>query len=131
MTEVFLGSEMVSKRVLTRSRLRWNHESIYPDVYVPKDVAPVVAAAHGGCLALDGSTWHRRRTGGGRTPWCRVHAGTPIELITPSTRPPRGIVTRDELISDDELVLIDGMAVTNPGANRVRPRVRPRSSPPP
>jgi hypothetical protein len=43
-----------------------------------------------------------------------VHPGTPIELIAPATRPPRGIFTRDELISDDELVLIDGMAVTSP-----------------
>jgi hypothetical protein len=58
-----------------------------------------VPSSPDGAAALHGALW--------------VYTGTPIELITPATRPPRGILARDELISDDELVLIDGMAVTN------------------
>jgi hypothetical protein len=43
-----------------------------------------------------------------------IDATTPIELIAPATRPPRGIITRDELIHADELIPIDGMVVTTP-----------------
>ncbi len=115
MNEVFVGSEVLSRGGLTRSRLRWNYKSIYPDVYVLNDVAPSLRQHTVGAWLWSG----RRGIVAGRAAaalhgalW--VHPGTPIELITPSTRPPRGIVTRDELISADELVLIDGMAVTNP-----------------
>jgi hypothetical protein len=40
MNEVFLGSDVLGRGVLTRSRLRWSYESLYPDVYVRNDVAP-------------------------------------------------------------------------------------------
>jgi hypothetical protein len=79
MNEVFLGSDVLGRGVLTRSRLRWSYESLYPDVYVRNDVAPSLRQ-HTGCLAL----------------------------------PPPAGSSRDALISDDELDLIDGMAVTNP-----------------
>jgi len=115
MNEVFVGSEVLRRGVLTRGRLRWNYKSIYPDVYVRNDVAPSLRQHTVGAWLWSG----RRGIVAGRAAaalhgalW--VHAGTPIELITPATRPPRGILARDELISDDELVLIDGMAVTNP-----------------
>jgi hypothetical protein len=74
MSEVFVGSEALRRGALTRSRLRWNYNAIYPDVYVRNDVVPSL----------------RQQIGG------------------------RGILTRDELISDDELVMIDGMAVSTP-----------------
>jgi hypothetical protein len=115
MNEVFVGSEVLGRGGLTRSRLRWNYRSIYPDVYVLNDVAPSLRLHTVGAWLWSG----RRGIVAGRAAaalhgalW--VHPGTPVELITPSTRPPRGIITRDEMISDDELVLIDGMAVTNP-----------------
>jgi hypothetical protein len=115
MNEVFVGSEALRGGTLTRSRLRWNYTSIYPDVYVPNGVAPSLRKQTVGAWL-----WSRRRgIVAGRAAaalhgalW--VHPSTPIELITPATRPPRGILTRDELISDDELDLIDGMAVTSP-----------------
>jgi hypothetical protein len=40
MSEVFVGSEALRRGALTRSRLRWNHNAIYPDVYVRNDVVP-------------------------------------------------------------------------------------------
>jgi hypothetical protein len=48
-------------------------------IHLPRRLRPqrrhaVLAAAHDGCLALVGSTWHRRRTGGGGTPWCPLGA---------------------------------------------------------
>jgi len=115
MNEVFVGSDALRGGILTRSRLRWNYTSIYPDVYVPNGVAPSLRQQTVGAWL-----WSRRRgIVAGRAAaalhgalW--VHPGSPIELITSATRPPRGILARDELISDDELVLIDGMAVTNP-----------------
>ena len=115
MNAVFVGSEVLGSGGLTRSRLRWNYKSIYPDVYVPNGVAPSLRQHTVGAWLWSG----RRGIVAGRAAaaphgalW--VQTGTPIELITPSSRPPRGIITRDELINDDELVLIDGMAVTNP-----------------
>ncbi|HEX7825461.1 MAG TPA: hypothetical protein VF477_11205 [Mycobacterium sp.] len=114
MNEVFVGSEALRAGVLTRSRLRWNYTPIYPDVYVPNGVAPSLRRQTVGAWL-----WSRRRgIVAGRAAaalhgalW--VHPSTPIELISSATRPPAGIVARDELISDDELMLIDGMAVTN------------------
>ena len=115
MNEVFIGSEALRRGVLTRSRLRWNYTPIYPDVYVPDGVAPSLRRQTMGAWL-----WSRRRgVVAGRAAsalhgalW--VHPGTPIELISSATRPPAGIITRDELISDDELILIGGMAVTSP-----------------
>jgi len=115
MNEVFVGSEALRAGVLTRSRLRWNYTPIYPDVYVPNGVAPSLRRQTVGAWLWS----HRRGIVAGRAAaalhgalW--VHPSTPIELISPATRPPTGIITHDELISDDELVLIAGMAVTSP-----------------
>jgi hypothetical protein len=84
-------------------------------VYVPNGVAPSLRRQTVGAWLWS----HRRGIVAGRAAaalhgalW--VHPSTPIELISSATRPPTGILTRDELISDDELVLIAGMAVTSP-----------------
>ncbi|HEV7419996.1 MAG TPA: hypothetical protein VGO30_09135 [Mycobacterium sp.] len=115
MNEVFLGSEVLRSGALTRSRLRWNYKSSYPDVYLPNDVTPSLRQHTVGAWLWSG----RRGIVAGRAAaalhgalW--VHTGTLIELISTRTRTPSGILARSELISDDELVLVDGMAVTNP-----------------
>jgi hypothetical protein len=41
-----------------------------------------------------------------------VDADIPIELVWSSTRPPRGIVARDQLLADDEATRIGGLPVT-------------------
>ena len=40
MRDVFIGSERLAQGVLTRGQLRWNYESIFPDVYQPKADVP-------------------------------------------------------------------------------------------
>jgi hypothetical protein len=115
MSEVFVGTEMLARGGITRGQLRWNYCAIFPDVYAPKATAPslrrhIVAAwlwsgrngVIGGraAAALHGDAW--------------VDATTPIEMIWRSTRPPSGIVARNERIEADEIVDVDGMPVTSP-----------------
>lgn len=113
--DVFLGTEALRTGALTRGRMRWNYTALYPDVYVPAAVTPSLRQRTVGAWLWSG----RRGIIAGRAAaalhgaqW--IDAATPIELISPATRPPRGVITRDELIDDDELVSYHGMAVTSP-----------------
>ncbi|MDT5190684.1 MAG: hypothetical protein QOI28_2935 [Mycobacterium sp.] len=115
MQDVFIGSERLAQGVLTRGQLRWNYESIFPDVYRPKAAVPslhprIVGAwlwsgrddvvAGRAAAALHGALW--------------VDAVTPIELIGRRGRPPGGIVVRNERIDPDEITVVDGMPATCP-----------------
>jgi hypothetical protein len=91
MNEVFVGSEVLRSGGLTRSRLRWNYRSIYPDVYVRNDAAPSLRQHTVGAWLWSG----RRGIVAGRAAaalhgalW--AHPGTPIELITPRPARPAG-----------------------------------------
>ena len=113
--EVFLGTEALRTGSLTRGRLRWRYTALYPDVYVPIAITPSLRQRTIGAWLWSG----RRGIIAGRAAaalhgaqW--IDAATPIELISPATRPPRGIITRAELIGDDEVVSCYGMAVTSP-----------------
>ncbi len=115
MGEIFIGSEAIANRVVTRHELaRW-YRPIYPNVHVPRGgdsslrdrtvgawlwskrngVVTGVAAS-----ALHGAEW--------------VDDDIAIELLWNCTRPPRGIVTRNERIGDDELTCVGGLPVTTP-----------------
>ncbi|UQX10177.1 type IV toxin-antitoxin system AbiEi family antitoxin [Candidatus Mycobacterium methanotrophicum] len=115
MSEVFVGTEMLGDGGLTRGQLRWNYRSIYPDIYVPRATAPSLwrntvgawlwsrrngVIAGRAAAALHGALW--------------VDRATPIEMIWRSSRPPSGIVVRNERIDLDEIVDIDHMRVTSP-----------------
>ncbi|MEV0673440.1 hypothetical protein [Mycobacterium sp. NPDC050441] len=115
MREVFIGSEMLRRGALTRSKLRWSYESIFPDVYVPKS-APlalrhrVIGAwlwsgrngviAGRAAAALHGALW--------------VPDTVPVEMIWRNGRPPDGIVVRNERIDSDEIAVVAGLPVTAP-----------------
>lgn len=115
MGEIFIGTEAVANGVVTRHELaRWCRRC-YPNVH----------ATRGHPLTLRDRTvgawlWTRRRaivTGVAASAmhgaeW--VDADVPIELIYEHTHPypPAGILTRNERIADDEVVLIDGLPVT-------------------
>ncbi|MBV8967131.1 MAG: hypothetical protein JO191_13260, partial [Mycobacteriaceae bacterium] len=43
-----------------------------------------------------------------------VDADAPIELISPSARPQRGLVVRNETLADDEITRVAGLPVTTP-----------------
>jgi hypothetical protein len=115
MSGVFVSKEVLARGGLTKGQLRWNYKSIYPGIYVPRTTAPSLwrntvgawlwsgrtgVIAGRAAAALHGALW--------------VEAATPIEMIWRSSRPPSGIVVRNERLDADEIVDIDGMPVTNP-----------------
>lgn len=114
MGTVFIGSEALAQGILTPYELRRWHRRIFRDVYVPKShevslrdriegawlrtgrsgvIAGVAASA------LLGAQW--------------VNSDIPIELIWCNTRPPRGVIARDERITAEEIRRVSGIPVTN------------------
>ncbi|MGE2816713.1 hypothetical protein ACQI5H_16475 [Mycobacterium heidelbergense] len=115
MQAVFIGSEAVARGVVTRHEVRRWYEPIYPGVY----------AARGQQLSLRDRTegawlWSRRRAIVAGVAASALHgarwvdADIPIELIWSSTRPPTGIVAREQLLADDEATRVAGLPVTTP-----------------
>src|SRR6476619_5290909 len=110
-----LGSEAVASGVMTRGQLRWNYRALYPDVYLPRDIAPTMRTkAHAAWL------WTRRRgvvTGRAAAAlhgasW--VDAETPVELVWANNHTPAGIISHRDRIADDELFELGGMTVATP-----------------
>ncbi|ORB89962.1 hypothetical protein [Mycobacterium persicum] len=113
MTAVFLGSEAVTSRKVTRHELQRWYRPVYPGVYAPqrhnlslrdrtigawlwsgrRAVISGVAAS-----ALHGAQW--------------IDDDVAIELVWSNTRPPRGLVARDEVLADDEITRVAGLPVT-------------------
>ena len=113
MAAVFIGSEAVDSGDVTRHELQRWYRPIYPGVYAPK--------RHN--LSLRDRTtgawlWSRRRAVVAGIPASALHGaqwvddGVPIELVWSSTRPPRGLVARDETLGDDEITRVAGLPVT-------------------
>ncbi|MDH6198889.1 hypothetical protein M2272_005553 [Mycobacterium frederiksbergense] len=115
MREVFVGSEMLKRGMLTRSALRWNYTAIFPDVYLSKTVAPSMWRRTVGAwlwsgrngvitgraaAALHGAQW--------------IPDDAPVEMIWRNGRPPTGIVVRNERIDADEITIVAGLTVTTP-----------------
>lgn len=110
-----LGSEAVASGVMTRGQLRWNYRALYPDVHLPRDIAPTMRTkAHAAWL------WSRRRgvvTGRAAAAlhgasW--VDAETPVELVWANNHTPAGIISHRDRIADDELCELDGITVATP-----------------
>ncbi|ETW22677.1 hypothetical protein [Mycobacterium gastri] len=113
MTAVFIGSEAVSSRKVTRHELQRWYRPVYPGVYAPRRhnlslrdrtigawlwsgrraVISGIAAS-----ALHGAQW--------------IDDDVAIELAWSNTRPPRGLVVRDEVLADDEVTRVVGLPVT-------------------
>jgi hypothetical protein len=115
MGEIFIGSEAVASGVVTRHELQRWYRPIYPNVHGPR----------GGDISLRGRTvggwlWSKRNgivTGVAASAlhgaeW--VDDDVAIELLWNCTRPPRGIIVRNERVSDDELTWVSGLPVTTP-----------------
>lgn len=113
MSDAFIGSDAITSGRLTRGQLRWNYRAVFPDVYIAKSTEPSIAAsafaawlwtgqasiiAGRAAAALHGAKW--------------IDADTPIELIGEHRRRQRGVVIREERISDDEIMYIGGLPVT-------------------
>ena len=106
----FIGSEAVASGWLSRYELRRYHRPIMPNIYLDKHIEPSlrqrVVAAHlwsGGeavvaglaASALHGSKW--------------VDDDSPVELIWGNARSPRGVITRQDLLMENEIQQINGL----------------------
>lgn len=115
MGEVFIGSEALAQGRLTEYELRRRHRAIFRDVYLPARHEPTLrdriegawlrsgrrgVIAGVAAAALHGAEW--------------VDADIPIELIWSNTRPPEGVIARDETLADDEMTQVAGIPVTTP-----------------
>lgn len=115
MGEPFIGSEAVAAGLVTPYGLLSWFVKIHPDVYVP-----VNTALTAGLRAQSAWLWSRRRgVVAGRsaaalygTKWIDDRA--PAELLYDYRRPPGGIHTWSDRLSEDEIQTIDGMPVTSP-----------------
>lgn len=114
MKKVFIGSEALAARMLTRGQLRWNYTAIFPNVYVAKGIpiSPQLRAT--GAWLWTG----RRGIIAGRVAaafhgakW--VDDCTPVELIHRRCRVPAGVIVHRERIDDVEIVAIGGLPVTS------------------
>ena len=99
MREVFIGSRALAKGQLTRGALRWNYRAIFPDVYAPKTVAPSIRRNSLGAWLWSGSKGvitGRAAAAMHGALW--VQSCVPVEIVGSASRPPSGIVVRNERI---------------------------------
>jgi len=113
MGEVFIGTEAVARGTVTRHELaRW-YRPIFPNVYVPKgrELSPVDRA--GGAWL-----WSKRTGIVTGVAASAVHGAewvddVDIELLHNNTRPPEGIVARNERVAHDEFTS-EGLLLATP-----------------
>ena len=111
----FLGSEALSCGELTRHELRRYHRALMPDVYLDKRVQPSLRQR-----TLAAYLWSRRQAVVSGLAASAVHGakwiddGSPVELLWHNARSPRGVITRDARLFEDEHQLRDGLKVTTP-----------------
>lgn len=112
MPRVFIGSEEVAAGRVTKYELAKRYQRVLPDVYAEK-----------GELSLHDRTvaawkWSRRKgivTGAAASAWHGakwVDAGAPVELNLANNKSPRGVITRNDTILDDEVVIRRDVPVT-------------------
>jgi hypothetical protein len=113
MAGVLIASEAVTRGVVTRYELQRWYEPIFPGVYAEqRQQLSLRHRTEGAWL------WSRRRAIVAGVAASALHgarwvdADIPIELVWSNTRPPRGIVARDQLLADDEATRIAGLPVT-------------------
>lgn len=111
-SRVFVGSEAVAAGLITKYRLAKDYQRLLPDTYAPKGELTledwILAAwkwSKGKAVVtgLTASAWHGAK-------W--VDANTPVELNLANTKPPPGVVTRNQTIFDDEVLTCRGISVT-------------------
>lgn len=110
----FIGAEAMATGRLTRHRLRTDHRAVFPGVYLETSTTPTLAAraraawlwsgrsavvAGLAAAAIHGSKW--------------VDDDVPVELVSSNTRPPPGLITRNDTVLDGEVVERGGIPVTS------------------
>src|SRR5689334_12096536 len=111
----FIGSEALASGSLSRYELRRYNRAIMPDVYLDKRVSPSFRQR-----ILAAYLWSRREAVVSGLAASAVHRGkwidddTPVELIWDNARSPNGVITRDQLLLENEIQRLEGLAVTTP-----------------
>ena len=113
MDRTFIGSEALASGAVTRAELRKYYRRVLPDVYGPRrDALTLTERTTAAWL------WSKREavvTGLAASAmlgakW--VDVATDIELNWDNNRSPAGVVTRRDHLLDNEIALLDGVAVT-------------------
>lgn len=110
---VFIGSEALARGVLTRHELARYHTRLLPDVYLPRGEVPTLRDR-----TLAAWLWSRRRAVVAGAAASALHGAQwvdpdhPIELVFANTRPPRGLVVRNDVLAPDEITKVAGIPVT-------------------
>jgi hypothetical protein len=115
MGEVFRGSEAVAAGDLTRHELQRWYRTVFRGIYVPKRSMPFLRDRTVGAWLYSkrqGVVAGVAASGLYGADW--IDASVPIELISPTTRPQRGLVVRSETLSGDEMTSVAGIPVTTP-----------------
>jgi very-short-patch-repair endonuclease len=111
----FIGSEALASGSLNRYELRRYYRAIMPNVYLDKRVQPSfrqrIVAAY---------LWSRREAVVSGLAASALHGAkwidddSPVELIWGNARSPSGVLTRDQLLLENEIQRLDGLRVTTP-----------------
>ena len=113
--EPFIGSEALASRSLNRYELRRYYRAVMPNVYLDRRVEP---SLHQRTVAA--WLWSRREAVVSGLAASALHGAkwvdddSPVELIWRNARAPQGVVTRDDLLFEEEIQRLDGVAVTTP-----------------
>lgn len=115
MGTVFIGSEAVTRGLLTPGQLRWRYRQLFPDVYAPRNAEPSLhlntvgaylwAGGGGVVTGLAAAAMHGAR-------W--IDEASPVELLYTNHHPPQGIITRDEHFLVEDVVDFGAVAVATP-----------------
>lgn len=111
----FVGGEALARGVLNRHQLRTRYQAVFPNVYLRRDLRPSLeqriraawlwsdrrgTVAGAAAAALHGAKW--------------IDDQILIELIHSNARPPTGVVTRRDVLIQDEVEVLAGITVTTP-----------------
>jgi very-short-patch-repair endonuclease len=111
----FIGTEALAAGSLNRYELRRYHRAIMPNVYLDKRAEPSFRQR-----TLAAYLWSRREAVVAGLAASAMHGAkwidddSPVELICRNARVPKGVVTRDELLFEEEIQRLEGLAVTSP-----------------
>lgn len=113
LAEPFLGSEALTCGAVSRHQLRTRYRAVFPNVYIPNQGQPTVeqriaaawlwsgrqATIVGlAAAALHGAKW--------------IDDDVPIELVHANPHPPRGVLTRRDVLLADEVEALAQYSVT-------------------
>jgi hypothetical protein len=111
----FLGSKAVAAGAVTRYALGAHHESLFRNVYVPKN-APITPVHK----AIGAWLWSDRRATAAGLSAAALHGSLwidprlPAELNQPSRHKTEGIVLHSDSLAPDEICVANGIPATTP-----------------